>query len=63
MAGYTGGRRPVGKPRGRLKDAVLGDTVSLLQTRNWEAALRKTGVRGSGKSENGPQRRRRKRLY
>jgi hypothetical protein len=25
MAGYTRGRRPVGKPGARLKDAVRGD--------------------------------------
>ena len=43
IAGYTEGRRPVGKPRGTLKDAVWGDTVSLLQTQDWEVAPTKRG--------------------
>jgi len=45
MGGYTDGGRPVGKLRGRLKDArpMWGDAVSLLQTRDWEVVPRKRG--------------------
>jgi hypothetical protein len=43
MGGYTEGRRPVGKPRGRLKDAIWRDAVSSLQTRDWEVARTKRG--------------------
>jgi hypothetical protein len=38
VGGDVGGRRPLGKPRFRWKDALLRYTVDLLQIRNWEAA-------------------------
>jgi len=43
MGGYTDGRRPVGKPGGRLKDArpMWGDAVNLLKSRDWKVAPRK----------------------
>jgi len=43
MGGYADGRRPVGKPGGRLKDAMWGVAVSLLQSRDWEVAPRRRG--------------------
>jgi hypothetical protein len=33
-------RRPIKKPRGRCKSAVLRETIDLMQTQNWKAAAR-----------------------
>jgi hypothetical protein len=41
MGRCFGGRRPVGKPRGRWEDTVTRVTVDLLQIRNWKATARK----------------------
>jgi hypothetical protein len=41
MGGSFGGRRTVGKPRGRRQDAFWRDVVELLLTWNKKAALRK----------------------
>jgi len=37
MGESFGGRRSVGKPRGRWKDAFRRDAISLLHIRNWKA--------------------------
>jgi hypothetical protein len=34
MGGYFGGRRPVGKPRGRRENTVWQDALDFLQTEN-----------------------------
>jgi hypothetical protein len=59
MGGGFGGRRPLGKPRYRWKDALLGYAVDILQVRNWKAArngecwkktIGKTVIRKSGEA-------------
>jgi len=42
MARYFGGRRHVGKPRGRWDNVVWKYTVGFFQIRNWKSA---TGAR------------------
>jgi hypothetical protein len=41
MGESFGGRRSMGKPRGRWKDAFRRDAISLLHVRNWKATERK----------------------
>jgi len=40
MGEWSGGRRPVKKPRGRHEDAVRRDTVDFLQIQNWKTSAR-----------------------
>jgi hypothetical protein len=42
MEECSGGRCPMGKPRGRWEAVVWSYAVDLLQIRNWKAAARKT---------------------
>jgi len=42
MGGYFGRKRPLGKPRNRLGDAVWRDDADLLQVFDWKAVARKT---------------------
>jgi hypothetical protein len=59
VRGYFGGRRSVGRPKGKLKKNVCTDIIHLLQIRNLKAATQreKFGNRVSGRprSENGPK--------
>jgi hypothetical protein len=38
LEGYTEGRRPVGRPRGRRIDAVEKDTKNVLKCKNWRTS-------------------------